>query len=238
MFSVDDVGFLEALGHVADLALQGAEEVAVLGHHLVLVVQDGRARLQRRHGIEHCRQDLVLDLQRPAAGLGRAFGLGDHHGNALACEAGDVVQHVGVVGIDEMILVQRGAVEPARHVLPGVGGNDARDRQRLLPVDALDAGMGVRRAQHLHVQEPVDGDVHRVAGLARQDRFGERVGQAGAQRVAGHVRLDVALAVQRIDDRAVAGAAADVALQRVRRSSLRCWSKAAEAVVIIMPAAQ
>jgi hypothetical protein len=56
--------------------------------------------------------------------------------------------------------------------------------------------------------------------LARQDGVGERVGQAGAQRLAGHVVLDVRLAVQRIDDRAIAGAAADVALERMRQVGL------------------
>ena len=133
---VDGVGLLEALGDVADLALEGAEDVAVVGDDLVLVVQDRRARLHGGHRIEHRGQDLVVDDQRAHAGLGRRLALADHRGEALADEAGDVVQHVGVVGIDQMVLVQRGAVEPARHVLPGVDGDDAGNGQRLAPVDA------------------------------------------------------------------------------------------------------
>jgi len=55
---------------------------------------------------------------------------------------------------------------------------------------------------------------------ARQDGIGEGVGQAGAQRLAGDVVLDVLPAMQRIDDRAIAGAAADIALERVRQVGL------------------
>ncbi len=53
--------------------------------------------------------------------------------------------------------------------------------------------------------------------MARQDGVGVRVGHAGAQRLAGHVVIDVLLAVQGVDDRAIARAAADIALQRVRQ---------------------
>ena len=65
---VDDVGLLEALRDVADLALQGAEDVAVVGRR-VLVVQDRRAGLHGGYRIEHRRQDLVLDLERAARRL-------------------------------------------------------------------------------------------------------------------------------------------------------------------------
>ncbi len=217
---VDGVGFLEALRHVADLALQRAEDVAVLGDDLVLVVQQRRPGLHGGDRIEHRRQDFIVDVEGAAAGLGRGLAFADHRGDALADEAGHIVQDVGVVGIDEMVFVQRGAVEPARHVFPGKDGDDTGYGQCLGPVDARDAGMGVRRAQHLEVQQSLDGDVHRVVGLARQDGVGEGIGQAGAAGLAGDVLLDVAPSVQRVDDRAVAGATADVALQGVRQVGL------------------
>ena len=217
---VDDVGFLEALRHVADLALQGAEDVAVVGDDFALVVEDRRAGFHGGHRIEHRRQELVVDDEGAHAGLGRRLALADHRGQPLADEAGDVVEHVGVVGVDEVVLMQRRAVEPARHVLPGVDGDDAGDGERLALVDLLEARMGMRRAQHLEVQHALHRDVHRVVRLARQDGVGERVGQAGAQRLAGDVVLDVLLALQGIDDRAIAGAAADVALERVRQVGL------------------
>ena len=211
---------LKPLRHVADLALQGAEDVAVVGDDLALVVKDRRAGLHGGHRIEHRRQELVVDDQGAHAGLGRRLALADHRGEPLAGEAGDVVEHVRVVGIDQMILVQRGAVQPARHVLPGIDGDDARDGERLALVDLLETRVGMRRAQHLEVQQALDRDVHRVVRLARQDGVGERVGQAGAERLAGDVVLDVLLAVQRIDDRAVAGAATDVALEGMRQVGL------------------
>ncbi len=111
--------------------------------------------------------------------------------------------------------MQRRAEQPLGHVLPGIDGDDARHRQRGAPVDGQDPRMGVRRAPHLEVQQVLDRQVHRVAGLAGQDRGREGVGQAGAERLAGDVRLDVAAAVQGVIDRPVAGAAAQVALQRM-----------------------
>ena len=46
------------------------------------------------------------------------------------------------------------------------------------------------------------------------------LGRLAPQRLAGDVVLDVDLAVQRIDDRAIAGAAADIALERMRQVGL------------------
>ena len=90
-----------------------------------------------------------------------------------------------------MVLVQRGAVEPARNVLPGEDRDHARHGQGLVASDGEDARVGVRRAQHLEVQQPLHRDVHRVAGVAGDDGLGERVGEAGAAGLAGDVLLDV-----------------------------------------------
>ena len=70
------------------------------------------------------------------------------------------------------------------------------------------------------MQQALDGDIHRVARVARQDCVCEWIGQVGTQRVAGDVRLDVALAVESIVDRAITGAAAQVALEGVRQVGL------------------
>jgi len=213
---VHDIGLPEALRHVADLPLQGAEDVAGADHG-ALVVQDRRAGQHRRFRVEHRRQDLVLDLQRTAAGLGGALALGDHRGDALAREARDIVEQVDVVGIDEMVLVQGRAEEAARDVFPGVDGDHAGNGLGPGPVDARDAGMGVRRAQHLQVQQSLDRDVHRVACRAGQDGVGERIGQAGAAGLAGNVFLDIGPPVQGVDDRAIARAAAEISLQGMRQ---------------------
>ena len=103
---MDDVGLAEALCDIADLSLQGQEDVAVVRQR-VPVVQHGCAGLHREHRVEDRRQDLVLHLERAARGLGRALGLRDHGGQALAREAHDIVEQQDVVGVDQMVLVKR-----------------------------------------------------------------------------------------------------------------------------------
>jgi hypothetical protein len=72
----------------------------------------------------------------------------------------------------------------------------------------------VRRAQHLEVQHALHRDVERVArGTAHHLRAG-RGGQAAAERGTSFGLLDIGLALERVLDRAVAGAAADIAFQR------------------------
>ena len=72
----------------------------------------------------------------------------------------------------------------------------------------------MRRAQHLDVQQAFDRRIERVARRAAHHlRAGGRR-QAAAEGGAGAGVLDIGLAVERVLDRAIAGAAADIALQR------------------------
>ncbi len=119
---------VEAVLDVAELAVNVDIDVVAEGD--ALLVQDRRARRHGRFRIEHGGQQLVLDLEQAAAFLRGALGLGHHGGDPLADEADDVVEHVGVVGIDQVILVRRRRVELARHVLPGEDGDDAGHGQR------------------------------------------------------------------------------------------------------------
>ena len=139
-------------------------------------------------------------------------------GDPLADEAHDIVEDVGVVGIDQMILVRRRRVELARHVLPGEHGDHARHGHRLVALDRLDARMRMRRAQHFQMQRAVRGNVERVARLSGDDRLGERIAQAPAAGFLSRgLLLDIDHAVQRIVDRVIAGAAAKIALQHMRQ---------------------
>src|SRR5262249_58237499 len=90
---------------------------------------------------------------------------------------------------------------------------DARDGERPVLADGRDVGVRVRRADHLEVQHPLQCDVHRVAGVAGDDRLGPRVGETGAARLAGPVRLDGTDAADRVLDRVIAGATAEVPLE-------------------------
>ena len=134
-------------------------------------------------------------MQRPAAGLSRRLGLRHHGRHPLAYEARDIVEQRDVIGIDEVILMQRRTEQTLRNVFIGIDRDDAGHGERRASVDRDDARMSMRRAQNLQMQQPLNRQIHRVAGFAGHDGVGERIGQAGAQRLAGHVRLDVARAV-------------------------------------------
>ena len=117
-----------------------------------------------------------------------------------------------------MILVRGRRVELARHVLPGEHGNHARHGHCLIALDRLDARMRMRRAQHVQMQRAVRRNVERVARPSGDDRLCERIAQAPA---AGFLSRGLLLyidhAVQRIVDRVIAGAAAEIALQHMRQ---------------------
>ena len=184
----------------AELAVNVDIDVVAEGDAL-LFVQDRRARLHGNFRIEHRGQKLVFDLEQAAGFFRRCLGLGHAGRDPLADEAHDIVEDVGVVGIDQMILVRRRRVELARHVLPGEHGDHARHGHRLVALDGLDARMRMRRAQHLQMQRAFGRNVERVARLAGDDRLGERVAQAPAAGfVAGDILLDIDHAVQRIVD--------------------------------------
>ena len=144
---VDGVGLLEALLDIAELAMNVDIDIVAEGDAL-LFVQDRRVRLHGHFRIEHRRQQLVFDLEQAAGCFRGALGLGHHRRDPLADEAHDIVENVGVVRIDQMILVRRRRVELARHVLPGEDRDDAGHGERLVALDRLDARMRMRRAQH------------------------------------------------------------------------------------------
>ena len=213
---VDGVGLLEALLDIAELAMNVDIDVVAEGH--ALVVQDWRVRLHGQFRIEHRRQQLVFDLQRPAGRFRRGFGLGRHRRDPLADEAHDIVEHVGVVGIDQVILVRRRRVELPRHVLPGEDGDDAGHGLRLVALDRFDARMRMRRAQQFQMQHAVHRrHIEGVMRVAADDRLGEWIAHAPAAGLSGNILLDIDHAVQRIVDAVIAGAAAQITLQHARQ---------------------
>ena len=100
-----------------------------------------------------------------------------------------------------------------RDVFPGEHGVDPRNGERLVLADGLDAGVRVRRADDLEVKHPLHLDVHRVTGVAGDDRLGQRAGQTGSAGVAGPVFLDGSDAADRVLDRVIAGATTEVSLE-------------------------
>ncbi len=90
----------------------------------------------------------------------------------------------------------------------------AGNGQRRALVDRDDPGVRMRRAQHLDVQQAFDRGIERVARRAAHHLRSGRRGQAAAECGAGGGVFDIGLAVERVLDRAIAGAAADIAFQR------------------------
>ena len=219
---VDDVGFSETGCHIADLTMQLEQDVALLvvGERVVIAVQLGGAVAHRLLGIEDSRQHLVGDLDLSATLFGGADGVGEHRHHPLACETNDVVEDVGVVGIHQMVGVNRGAVALPRDVFPCVDAVHTGHRQRCGLVDRDDAGVRMRRVQHLQVQHAVHLGVHRVLGATGDHGGRRRRRDAGADSLARGRVLDLNDAVDRVLDRAVSGAAAQVSLQRARQVAL------------------
>ena len=176
---VDHVGRGETGCDVADLAVQFEQDVAhfVVGERIVIAVQLGRALGHRLLGVEDRRQDLVFHGDLAATLFGGADRVGDHRHHPLAREPHDVVEHVGVVGIHQMVGVDRGAVALPGDVLPRVHAVHAGNGERGGLVDRDDARVGVRRMQHLEVQHPrhlgvhgeLDGPGHDAGGCGRHD---------------------------------------------------------------------
>ncbi len=128
-------------------------------------------------GIEHRGKQLVLDLEQATSLFRGALGFGHDGRHPLADEADDIVEDVGIVGIDEVILVGCRAVEPARDILPREYADNAWHRRCVIALDGLDARMRMRRAQHLEMQHFLHRrHVERITRLPRHDRLGEWTG--------------------------------------------------------------
>ena len=66
-----------------------------------------------------------------------------------------------------MVVVVGGArVKAPRNILPCEDGAHARHRECLVPADGQDLRVRMNRAQHLEMQHPFKGEIHRVAGLS------------------------------------------------------------------------
>ena len=189
---------------------------AVVGGDVALdaVVHGRRALLHRRLGIEHARDRLVVDVdQLHRAQRGRLVDR-DHGRDALALVADDAVGERGLV-LDER------AVLGLRHVGLRVDREHARHRGRRRGVDRDDPARRVRAAQDLAVEHP--GQPH-VVGVRRL--AGDLLVRVGARQrlahdavlgrpVLAHLHRLAGRGHDRVDDPRVAGAAAQVAADRL-----------------------
>ena len=103
---MDGIGFLEALLDTAELAMNVDIDVVAKGHAF-FSCRIGAPGSMAISGSNTGGQELVVDLEQAAGFFRRALGLGHDGGDPLADEADNIVEHVGVVGIHEMILMGR-----------------------------------------------------------------------------------------------------------------------------------
>ncbi len=187
------------------------------GLGILVGVQQGRAGQIGQPGIVVGRQHLVVDVDQRAGGLGDADALGDDCGDPLPAEPQHGVQHPGVVRILLPAVVAAGREQP-------IGGVPMREHpdhpgQCLGPrgVDAADPGMRVRTAENRQMQQRFGCGVEGVLLAAGDDpaaRGGRDRATVGALVVSG---IDGADAGQRVRDRPVPGAAAEISLQQARQ---------------------
>jgi hypothetical protein len=94
--------------------------------------------------VENRRENVVFDNDLAAPLLGGGDRVGHHGHHALAGEPHDIVEDVGVVGVDQMIAVDGGVEVLARHVFPGVHAVHTGHRECRGLVDGDDARVSVR----------------------------------------------------------------------------------------------
>ena len=214
-----DGGCGERRSDIAELAMCLRDEIALrIGNAVragAIRMNEWRAGRHRLFGIDQRRQNLVVDLQPTAGLLGSAFAVRDHRRDLLADEAHDIVEDAGILGVHPVLLVSRRREQHRWCVLMRQDCVHAGHGHRRRSVDRDDPCMRMWRAQQLDVQQAVDLRVERIARRAANDVGARGCRQAAAERAAGlDARLDIGLAVDRVLDRTIAGAAADVALQR------------------------
>ena len=221
---VDNVRLGEAALDVADMAVQFVATMLRLrvGDARLeagLSCSTRRARTHRLFGVEHGGQAARNHLDQAAGRLGRRFAFGDHGRDPLADETHDrrAPGVVGIVGVDVRAARSRtaAAARPdgsAPRATPGTAPAPSRvDARRSGRGDAASAGFSCAAAA-------VDRDIHRIAGAAGDHR---RAGgsRRGCARTAWPARPASTWRIPPIASAiaAIAGAAAEVALQSARQ---------------------
>ena len=158
----DDLGTVERvriLGHIVD----PDREVGAVG-----LEQDRRVRCQRRLGIDHRGERLVINGDGLRGVHGLRPGPRHHHGHRLADETDPVDgeqrpgEHLGTV-------FNRGHAQPA-HVPGDEHTDDTGHRAGLVRIDRLDERVCDRGPDEHPVQRPLGGDIVQVSGRSGEQR--------------------------------------------------------------------
>ena len=149
-------------------------------------------------GVDHRRQRLVVDVDEVQGVVGLVGGLRDHDRDDVAHVAHGVARHHGVLGHLQVGVGQepraRHGLQVAGRVGSGVDGEHAGRGLRRGRVDALDAGVRVRAAQHDRVHHAGQLDVvGEGAGAGEQARI-LAAADGGTEDAGAHLAPPIALA--------------------------------------------
>jgi hypothetical protein len=122
-----------------------------------VVEQDRRVGGHRGLAVEHVRQQFIFHRDQPRRLFGDVGRVGRHRGDGMA-----VVEHLvprqhiaaAVAQVDDRLAQVGDLVLDGGHIRRSGHRAHAGQRSRGRRVDAHDAGVGVRAAQHLAVQQP------------------------------------------------------------------------------------
>ncbi len=164
----------DALRDDAIRAPERLVDVAALQHVRVadvrteLLMRQRRARRERRLGIDHDRQRVVVHLDRVHCVLCDVRIDGHRHRHGVADEVDALPGQHRVRGCLHVVhrRAARHQAAAAVHVRAGEHADDARERARRGGVDPLDARVGVRTPDERDVQQPGKPHVVRVGGDA------------------------------------------------------------------------
>ncbi len=136
------------------------------------IVNDRRAVLHGRFGIEHGGEHFILDLDQ-LEGFVRDFG-------RFRRDDGHPIPHVAHFVVERDLIVRRGigvalaagCVNDARHILVCQHGLDAGQRLSFARVNTDNAGVGVWAGQHSCMQHATHLEVVGIDGFARRQLDG------------------------------------------------------------------
>ena len=180
----------------------------------VLVVYHRRSSLERKLRIKNGWQDFEDNVDTAASFLGGSFAVRDDRRDALADMTDDVVKHARVIGIRRDVFVSCSREEALWRIFVSQHGSDAGHRKRRRRVDIDNPGVGVRRTKQLDVEQPLNGEIEREACGAGHDLRAGRGRNAAAESFTGRCILGVLSIAERVLNGSIAGAPANVPLQR------------------------
>jgi len=116
-----------------------------------------------------------------------------------------------------VIVVSGRRIEQPRDILPRVHAAYPRNGQRGILANRRDTRVSVRRPRQLQMQQSLDRGIERVADFAGDDCLCRRCQQTCAARLTWSIFFDRSDAADRVFDRVITGASAEIAFKDTRK---------------------